>query len=381
MDASLNLTYLSSKEAARLTGYVADYVTRLCRSERLKAKRVGRSWLIEHASLEQFVEEDTRRKEENARELAKVREEEYRQAKAARESRLVDALPALLSAATAATASSVVAFDEDTSSPNDYYPLRGSFVALAVTLAVLTGGLYLGQQEIRASFVSSVEYALDQVAINVVSTTKDGSIVAPTHVGILQDSLAGLPQMQGIGHRSKPDPTVDLLGAVSASTVTALTALGHTLVVASDTVLLTYQHAITWWVEETPQVPELVITSVYQIGHHTAAFAASIPEYAPESFAEAQDAGLGLIGYAALAYDSVRDTLVSAYEYAPVTTRELARAANPPQQGHQAESVLTPASGQIAAAQGAVVESGILTSMLGGFEAIIDSISHLITSR
>ena len=45
-------TYISSKQAALLSGYAKDYIGQLCREGRISAKLVGRSWYVLRESLE-----------------------------------------------------------------------------------------------------------------------------------------------------------------------------------------------------------------------------------------------------------------------------------------------------------------------------------------
>lgn len=44
-------TYLSSKRAAKITGYAKDYIGQLCREGRVTAKLVGRSWYVLESSI------------------------------------------------------------------------------------------------------------------------------------------------------------------------------------------------------------------------------------------------------------------------------------------------------------------------------------------
>lgn len=45
--------YVSTKQAARLTGYAKDYVGQLCREGRVPARHVGRSWYVQEAAIKQ----------------------------------------------------------------------------------------------------------------------------------------------------------------------------------------------------------------------------------------------------------------------------------------------------------------------------------------
>lgn len=43
--------WVSTREAAKLTGYTADYVRQLIKREHITAQKVGRDWLVNLASL------------------------------------------------------------------------------------------------------------------------------------------------------------------------------------------------------------------------------------------------------------------------------------------------------------------------------------------
>ena len=45
--------YISSKRAAKISGYTKDYIGQLCRAEVLPAKMVGRNWYIEEGALKE----------------------------------------------------------------------------------------------------------------------------------------------------------------------------------------------------------------------------------------------------------------------------------------------------------------------------------------
>ena len=55
-------TYLSSKRAAKVTGYAKDYVGQLCREGRVEAKLVGRSWYVYEPSIQEHRFNDERSK-------------------------------------------------------------------------------------------------------------------------------------------------------------------------------------------------------------------------------------------------------------------------------------------------------------------------------
>jgi fibronectin-binding autotransporter adhesin len=80
MPLNLEQTLLSTKDASALSGYNADYLSRLCRSGKIAGTQVGRTWLVDRNSLEQFVREQEERKRAISNELSQTREKEYQQA-------------------------------------------------------------------------------------------------------------------------------------------------------------------------------------------------------------------------------------------------------------------------------------------------------------
>jgi len=51
--------YISSKRAAKITGYAKDYVGQLCREGRVQAKLVGRSWYVLESAIQDYRFADT----------------------------------------------------------------------------------------------------------------------------------------------------------------------------------------------------------------------------------------------------------------------------------------------------------------------------------
>ncbi|MDB5237038.1 MAG: hypothetical protein JWL88_140, partial [Parcubacteria group bacterium] len=80
MTLILDSNLLPTKDAAALSGYNADYLSRLCRSGKIAGTQVGRTWLINRESLEQFVREQEERKQQISAELSQTREKEYKHA-------------------------------------------------------------------------------------------------------------------------------------------------------------------------------------------------------------------------------------------------------------------------------------------------------------
>ena len=47
--------WLTSREAAQETGYNVEHIRRLVRTGRLKAQKLGRDWVIDRASLLEYL--------------------------------------------------------------------------------------------------------------------------------------------------------------------------------------------------------------------------------------------------------------------------------------------------------------------------------------
>ena len=53
--------WLTTSEAHRLTGYNLEYIRRLMRTKKIQAKKWGRDWMINQASLLGYKEKEERR--------------------------------------------------------------------------------------------------------------------------------------------------------------------------------------------------------------------------------------------------------------------------------------------------------------------------------
>ncbi len=124
-----------------LSGYNADYLSRLCREKRIAGSQIGRTWLIERASLESFMESQVDRKIEFAESLARERGLEYRKANSpsARITRVTDNLEERMRvvAESVFTALSVVTM------PREVSVFGSRAVALGLTALVLAGSVTL----------------------------------------------------------------------------------------------------------------------------------------------------------------------------------------------------------------------------------------------
>lgn len=81
MTPSIDENLISTKEASILYGYNPDYLARLCKAKKIRARQLGRTWLVDRASLEAFSKEQDERKVIRANALAHERSEERRVAR------------------------------------------------------------------------------------------------------------------------------------------------------------------------------------------------------------------------------------------------------------------------------------------------------------
>jgi hypothetical protein len=72
------VTYVRSRDAARVVSLAFDYVSRLARAELVDGKLVDGLWFINVASLQQFLADQERQKQIWRARLAELRREEQR---------------------------------------------------------------------------------------------------------------------------------------------------------------------------------------------------------------------------------------------------------------------------------------------------------------
>lgn len=64
--------YISSKRAARLSGYAQDYIGQLIRMGKLPATKVGRAWFVDELALLSFVNTSSKTTNSPAKDLARL---------------------------------------------------------------------------------------------------------------------------------------------------------------------------------------------------------------------------------------------------------------------------------------------------------------------
>lgn len=84
--------FVSSQEAARLSGYSQDHIARLCRDEELSCTQEGTKWRVRRDSLRQYQEQLKKTNEERNQKLSEERKRTYKEL-TRRGARILDALP------------------------------------------------------------------------------------------------------------------------------------------------------------------------------------------------------------------------------------------------------------------------------------------------
>ncbi len=72
---------LSARDVSSRTGYSTSYISDLCRSKKINGEQINGKWIIDEASLDNFIHENIARKKEYATHLANIRGKEYCQAR------------------------------------------------------------------------------------------------------------------------------------------------------------------------------------------------------------------------------------------------------------------------------------------------------------
>jgi excisionase family DNA binding protein len=70
-EPSVNLELLSLKDASELTPYSADYLNLLARKGKIKARKIGRDWLITKSDLFAYVRRQHLESQSRLKQLSK----------------------------------------------------------------------------------------------------------------------------------------------------------------------------------------------------------------------------------------------------------------------------------------------------------------------
>jgi excisionase family DNA binding protein len=70
-EESLNIELLTLKEAAQISPYSAEYLNLLARKERIRARKIGRDWLVTRADLFDYLKKQQTESKSKLMELSK----------------------------------------------------------------------------------------------------------------------------------------------------------------------------------------------------------------------------------------------------------------------------------------------------------------------
>jgi hypothetical protein len=175
MDPLFEKNLISTKEASEFSGYNSDYLARLCKSKKILGKQIGRTWLVDKRSLEDFIGVQGRRKIDRARVLARAREDEYRSAQSSPE----------VVKPTAQTPVPRV-FEHVTVLPEmapviRLSPLTGAF-AILTALLVLGASAYAAESGVLPTIGSDVLAMANETRIGLVPILDNGLAVATNRI-------------------------------------------------------------------------------------------------------------------------------------------------------------------------------------------------------
>ena len=72
------IRYVSAADAARESNLTRDYIARLCREGKIRSRRVGKNWYVDHSSLQSFLVAQEHTKLKWQEDLARARAREYK---------------------------------------------------------------------------------------------------------------------------------------------------------------------------------------------------------------------------------------------------------------------------------------------------------------
>ena len=172
-------SYISSKQATKISGYSQDYISRLCREGKIEGKLLHGFWYIDQESLKGYLEGASKVKEIRGEEMSEIAKEEYRR-------NLSSTTPVVAKATVESTASDV----------ETLIPLLNKDVFVAPALKVATEIISTGtptHQEIKLSSLGErvVTFALIFTLVFGSYFLKDSQIARAGY----EEITKGLPKM------------------------------------------------------------------------------------------------------------------------------------------------------------------------------------------
>jgi uncharacterized cupin superfamily protein len=193
MDPLPQNKFIGTKEASEISGYNSDYIGRLCRSGKVVGRRIGRTWVVEEASLRAFVQSQELNNSERARTLSESRTKEYQAARNGSENTKQN-----LEKSEVSTFSPYRPLREKpTPSPLfNFRSLQEQAVAVAVALLIVNGSLLIAHSEGVAKTVrlaiEDVQAANTRVASALQSLPENPNSVFTAYKKIGSDFIVGV---------------------------------------------------------------------------------------------------------------------------------------------------------------------------------------------
>ncbi len=293
MSLLLDSNLISTRDASALSGYHSDYLARLCREEKIVGSRIGRSWVLDRASLDAFIRDQELAKKEHAVALTRQREQEYREAQKVHET--IAVVEAEQASETPVEAPEVVSVPVTTpvSAPERSYvpipspyaelhPIRNSAVAALIAVVSVGSGLVAAEarivEHVARISVENVAIASD-IGYEALASAATATLAFETELGrsIISgvDTLATLTRAE---HQSDTAASIRfaydagaLLHAPTLQTIPealygAQLSIGTTLIGTSDAILAAHHTGTNAWVEGSDIVPRRVIAAIYGVG-------------------------------------------------------------------------------------------------------------------
>ncbi|HVX90801.1 MAG TPA: helix-turn-helix domain-containing protein, partial [Candidatus Paceibacterota bacterium] len=330
MDLLLEKNLISTKSASSLSGYSADYLSRLVRAGKIVGVKVGRAWYVDTISLASFIEAQDKKKADRFRQLSQERIQEYSA------SREVAALPSSYPV-TDAGSPSAHAFTPRTTRSSSF--ITSQFVAVAATafvmvlgvgiaeskalenLATTAGSLALdashGFTELAGSFTLPQPVKITRTPFAVATSTV-APVMFPSILAVYTFGDA-LPASAVSQTRAAPIAVASVsnysfsgvhIGAAALSLgtylrdtiahaphalLTADLTFARTLVDGSHTILATYARGAGAYAAAAPAIPQKTVLALYTLG----TTAAHATDGAPLALTHAaHSAGTGVLALA-----------------------------------------------------------------------------------
>jgi hypothetical protein len=220
LEIDLAKKLLSTKDAAKLSGYNPDYLARLCRDGKIIGTQVGRTWLVSQQSLEDFVKSQDLHKQKLHGKLSEIRGQEYQHAQTpVRTTRRLSPIFKSVSSHDFSVSSRLATVHKLTS-------LQKRGVALLVTLVVMLIGVSAAQAAPLAKLAEKSLAAALAVSDGIHEITGD-ALAQATAIGEQEIATANIPSSPFIASsrshldisRSHLDEVAQVARVISTNTV------------------------------------------------------------------------------------------------------------------------------------------------------------------